>query len=89
MEQQPDLDFKIGMTVQLVVFVAWCMDIYYGFTTLDPYWAISAIMMLIWFIFAPWSISEYPGFLTNCSQLEKFSSIYARIAGDYRQKNYK
>ena len=74
-----DWDWTLGPLIQVLVFIDWAVNVYYGFTTLQPIFAVYAVVCCVWFIFAPWCVSEYLRFLTGdrwCSLSSIWGYIY-------------
>jgi hypothetical protein len=75
-----DWDWAFGSFIQVIVFGLWILNVYSGFTTLQPVFAVQAVVCCIWFIFAPWRVSGYPRFLTG--EWRTVPSIYRYILFD-------
>jgi membrane protein YdbS with pleckstrin-like domain len=51
--EQPDYDFAIGFLLVLIAGINWLVNVYFGFTTLNPWCLWGAVASLVWFLFAP------------------------------------
>jgi len=76
-----DWDWTFGSFIQILVFIDWAINVYYGFTTLQPIFAVYTVVCCAWFVFAPWCISEYLRFFTG--QWRAVPSIYRYILFDW------
>ena len=75
-----DWDWTLGPLIQILVFIDWAVNVYYGFATLQSIFAVQAVVCCVWFIFAPWCVSEYLRFLTG--EWRTVPSIYRYILFD-------
>ena len=82
-----DWDWTLGILIQIVIFYLWVENVYYGFTTLQPIFAIWAGMYCFWFIFFPWCISGYLKFIWGVP-LRNLPTIYGRVCFDHLVKKY-
>jgi hypothetical protein len=80
-------DWTIGGMIQILIFILWAINVIYGFITLYPWFAGMAIVTCIWFLVAPWCVSEYPRAL-DIHNLAGLSSIYGKIHHDYFMAKY-
>ena len=58
MTGKPDYDFALGFMLILAAWVNWAINIYFGFTTHNPFNLLGAVLSLVWFLFAPVYISR-------------------------------